>query len=240
MKVVLFDLDGTLLPMDQDKFVGRYFRELTLYMCENNKFDPNEYGKAIWQGVKAMLMNDNSVNNEEAYFNEIAKIYGQDSANEQYAKYTEFYLTKYIKTKEECWYTEKSKSLVNSLKEKGVRIALATNPVFPTVATNMRMGWVNLQPEDFELVTTCNNIGYSKPNREYYLEITKRMGVLPQDCLMVGNDVEDDMVASEVGMDVFLLTDCLINKKGKDISTYPQGSFEELKNYIRDKYLIKL
>lgn len=41
---------------------------------------------------------------------------------------------------------------------------------------------------------------------------------------MVGNDVTEDMVASETGMQVFLLTDCLINKERKDISVYPRGS----------------
>ena len=50
---------------------------------------------------------------------------------------------------------------------------------------------------------------------------------------MVGNDVGDDMVAQELGMKVFLLTDCLINKHNVDISVYPHGSFEELMEYIR-------
>lgn len=45
---------------------------------------------------------------------------------------------------------------------------------------------------------------------------------------MVGNDVSEDMVAKRVGMQVFLLTDCLINKENRDISLYPNGSFEEL------------
>ena len=49
---------------------------------------------------------------------------------------------------------------------------------------------------------------------------------------MVGNDVSDDMVARELGMKVFLLTDCLINKEDADISEYPNGSFEELIDYI--------
>lgn len=36
---------------------------------------------------------------------------------------------------------------------------------------------------------------------------------VPKNVLMVGNDVRDDMSAADVGMKVFLLTDCLINKK---------------------------
>ena len=54
----------------------------------------------------------------------------------------------------------------------------------------------------------------------------------PEECLMVGNDVDDDMVASELGMKVFLLTDCLINKNGLDVNAYPNGSFDQLKDYI--------
>ena len=42
------------------------------------------------------------------------------------------------------------------------------------------------------------------------------------------------MIAQTLGMQVFLLTDCLINKDGKDISQYPYGSFPELMDYIAD------
>ena len=49
---------------------------------------------------------------------------------------------------------------------------------------------------------------------------------------MVGNDVEEDMVAGTVGMKVFLLTDCIINKQGKDIASFPHGGFDELLQYI--------
>ena len=47
-----------------------------------------------------------------------------------------------------------------------------------------------------------------------------------EDCLMVGNDVDEDMCSLEIGMDVFLLNECLINSKKKDISQYkdePEG-----------------
>jgi hypothetical protein len=45
-------------------------------------------------------------------------------------------------------------------------------------------------------------------------------------------DVGEDLIAEAVGMKVFLLTDCIINKDGRDISRYPQGSFPELMDFI--------
>ena len=53
---------------------------------------------------------------------------------------------------------------------------------------------------------------------------------------MVGNNATEDMIASTLGMKVFLLTDCLINKEDKDISNYPSGSYDELIKYIDSLY----
>ena len=49
---------------------------------------------------------------------------------------------------------------------------------------------------------------------------------------MVGNDVQEDMVARELGMEVFLLTPCMINKQGTDISQFPHGDFPELLRFL--------
>jgi hypothetical protein len=50
---------------------------------------------------------------------------------------------------------------------------------------------------------------------------------------MVGNDVDEDMIAEKLGMKVFLVTECIINKSQKDISLYPNGDFSDLMNYVR-------
>ena len=58
------------------------------------------------------------------------------------------------------------------------------------------------------------------------------IGRRPEECLMVGNDVGEDMVVRQLGMQVFLLTDCLINRQGEDLSAYPSGGFPELKDFL--------
>ena len=111
-------------------------------------------------------------------------------------------------------------------------MALATNPIFPAIATQKRIRWAGLKPEDFEIYTTYENSRHCKPNPEYYREILKTLNVKPEECLMVGNDVAEDMVAETVGMKVFLLSHCLINKEHKDISKYPRGDFYKLMEFI--------
>lgn len=83
------------------------------------------------------------------------------------------------------------------------------------------------------MYTTYENSNDCKPNPKYYEEVLSKIGLSAKECLMVGNDVKEDMeAAKKIGMKVFLLTDCLINKERNDISIYPRGSFEQLISYI--------
>lgn len=232
LKAVLFDLDGTLLPMDQDIFVKAYFKGLATKLAPLG-YDSKQLIDAIWAGTAAMIKNNGERTNEEVFWDLFANIYGE-KAREDEPHFEEFYKTEFQKVKEVCGYTSKAAEVIKNLKAKNIRIALATNPIFPKIATESRMRWAGLEPEDFELYTTYENISYSKPNPEYYTEILKRMNLLPQECLMVGNDVGDDMVAETLGMKVFLLTDSLINKAETDISLFPNGDFDKLSEFIED------
>ena len=60
------------------------------------------------------------------------------------------------------------------------------------------------------------------------------LGVDAKECLMVGNDVGEDMIAETLGCRVFLLTNDLINTKNVDISVYPNGNYEDLLAFIKN------
>ena len=226
IKMILFDLDGTLLPMDQEVFVKTYFGLLAKKLAPYG-YEPDKLIQAVWAGTGAMVKNDGKESNEERFWQTFAQVYGVD-AKKDIAVFDDFYRNEFAGVKDVCGYHPKAAETVRALKEKGFRVALATNPIFPQIATAQRIRWTGLTPEDFELFTTYENSHFCKPNLSYYEEVLERLGVTPQECLMVGNDVSEDMIAEKLGMKVFLLTDCLINKEDKDISVYPSGSFEQL------------
>ena len=130
-------------------------------------------------------------------------------------------------------------SRLGLLHEKGIRVILATNPIFPAVATESRIRWAGMEPSDFEFYTTYENINYCKPSLEYYKEILNRLDLRAEECLMVGNDVGDDMVARHLGMQVFLLTEDLINYGNTDISEFPNGDFDALTGFIDEKISVR-
>jgi len=82
------------------------------------------------------------------------------------------------------------------------------------------------------LYTTYENSHYCKPNLRYYEEVCAKLNVSPAECLMVGNDVGEDMIAQQLGMQVFLLSDCLINKANENVSVYPHGDFNALETHL--------
>lgn len=227
VKAVLFDLDGTLLPMDQDEFVKAYFRLLAKKLAPYG-YEPDKLVKAVWHGTGAMIQNDGSCTNEVVFWNDFTNIFGEQARSHE-PVFAEYYEKDFQQVKNSCGYTPKAAEIVRSLKAAGIRVALATNPVFPAIATESRIRWAGLEPEEFELYTTYENIGFCKPNLDYYREILHRMELDAADCLMVGNDVDEDMVAGKLGMEVFLLTDHLINKSGTDINAFPHGSFDDLR-----------
>lgn len=49
---------------------------------------------------------------------------------------------------------------------------------------------------------------------------------------MIGNDVGEDMVAEQLGMKTFLLTDCLINQQGLPVTNWPHGDFDALNLWL--------
>lgn len=227
---LLFDLDGTLLPMDQDTFAKAYIGGLTK-TAEPLGYSPMIFATDVMKGTEAMVKNNGEKTNENAFWNVLKKAFGE-SVMDDYHMFDEFYKTDFQKIKDVCGYEPKAPYLIKKAKEKGFRIALATNPLFPKTATMSRIRWAGLDPDDFEIFTTYENSNYCKPNLDYYRDILNRMNVCPEECLMIGNDVSEDMVASKLGMRVFLLTDCLINKSNKDISIYPHGDFDALFKFI--------
>jgi len=143
-----------------------------------------------------------------------------------------FYENEFQGVQSVCGCHPAAAEIVRDLKARGIRVVLATNPVFPAVATESRIRWAGLEPSDFELYTTYENSRYCKPTLAYYEDILASLGVSGEECVMVGNDVSEDMITERLGMKTFLLTDCLINKNGEDISKWAHGGFEELKEFL--------
>lgn len=228
---VLFDLDGTLLPMDMDEFTTGYFKLLVAKLMPLG-IDGKELIGHIWAGTKRMVQNEGTRPNMDAFWEYIQDTF-KDKTPEIRERCEDFYANEFDGGRQFCGYNDKVPGLVSDIKKAGYRIILATNPIFPDVATVKRTSWAGLSVDDFEGYTTYENSTFCKPNPAYFSEVCRRFGLEPKECLMVGNDAEEDVAAAKCGMQVFLITDCLVNKKNADISNIPHGSFDDLRNFLK-------
>lgn len=230
VNTILFDLDGTLLPMEIEAFTNKYFEEISKKAVEFG-YDAKETINSVWTGTKEMIKNDGSVLNIERFWDSFVDNLGE-KALELKEPFDKFYREEFHNVREATTENPLAKKLIGALKDKGYTLILATNPLFPADATRARMGWIELSEDDFELVTTYDNSSYCKPNPEYYKEILEKIGKDPNECIMIGNDAVEDVAAKQAGLEVYLVTDCLDNPKNVDISDIEKGSFEELFDFL--------
>ena len=230
-QAILFDLDGTLLHMPQDPFLKELFIAESTEVAPRLDVSPETLLSVIKKGVYAMVNNDGSCTNEEACL-KVARP-ALPKSDEEVGKAFDLYYTGNFRALTHLQSPNPfAKKAVLMAREKAGRVILATNPVFPPSAQRARLSWIGLTPEDFDHVTHYENSHYCKPNPAYYSEILDRFHLDPKDCLMVGNDIGEDMIpAKALGMDLFLVTDCLI-AEAHDPAAFQNGSFEELISFF--------
>lgn len=232
MNTVIFDLDGTLLPMDLEVFMEVYFGAMSKKMTSYG-MEPMGFMKSIMLGIEAMVNNDGSMTNEACFWEFFTGIYGEDSRKLE-SVFLDFYGNEFNEARVATITHPLVAKIIQMLQEKGYTIVLATNPLFPPAATYNRIGWAGLKAEDFSWITTYDNSSYCKPRLEYYKEILGVIKKKPEECLMVGNDVGEDMIAAKLGLDTYLLKENLINRKDEDITSFKQGDMSHLYDYIMD------
>ncbi len=208
-KAILFDLDGTLLPMDMEVFTNGYFKEL--YKTVNLPQIPiQSFVDAIWKGTYSMMKNDGSKTNHDAFWDTFSKLIDHD-VDDIDKRCLGFYANEFRLSKH---YTQDNPLAVRAVKtarRKADKVILATNPIFPMVGQETRLGWIDLKKEDFDLVTCYENERFCKPNPKYFEAVLNKMSLRPDECLMIGNDEKEDMLcATMAGIDAYLVEDTMI------------------------------
>ena len=230
MNTVLFDLDGTLLPLNQDDFLDTYYKLLQSRM-QNAGYDAKSVMNGLNAGVRAIYENEGMLTNEEVFFDTFSKYVPEDQLKGVTKEFNRFYAKDFDVLKLNTTPTPYAAKTVSMLKKKGYQLVVATNPLFPALPIHKRIEWAGLSLEDFSFVTTYENSSFCKPNLNYYKKILWTIRKKAEDCLMVGNHAVEDLCVAKLGMDIFMLKPCLINPTGVDLSDYKLGDWEAFYEY---------
>ena len=231
-KIIMSDLDNTLLPIyTQEKFVEIWFRDIAAKFREYG-LDPIRAATGVNQGVRAMLYNEGGRKNIDVFYEEVEKISGYPREIIE-PPTLEYYSTSFENVYEITLPNPYAPQIAALMNKKAKYAVIATMPVFTIEAVRMRMNWVGLRPEMFDLVTTAYTSSYCKPNPCYFQEILDRFGAKPRQALMIGNDVREDMYpCRELGIDAFLVTDHMITHD-LPYGDFRQGGYEDLIRFLK-------
>lgn len=221
----LFDLDGTLLPLDQDSFVREYFRllvpELVGYLPADRVVE------TVMESTRYMIADScGAKTNREAFMEDFCKRVPADP-DELAEAFDRFYRGKFSQLASLVSPVDEIGRIVEILKTKGYGLVCATNPIFPLSAIETRLGWIGLDLSDFLLVTSYEEMHFCKPDLNYYRETLRKIDRRPDECIMVGNDVEEDIVACRLGIETYLLTPYAIDR-GSGLVPDHRGTYADL------------
>ena len=210
IKQILCDLDGTLIHFDHHLFVKNYIGLLSKKL--SNYVDPLEFSNHLLTATGVMIKNtDGTKTNYDIFWS-----YFKEKTNYPFDKLNplidEFYEKDFHQLKTMITLPAMA-PVIDKITSLKIPIALATNPVFPKAAVMTRLSWAGFSDSQFNLITTYETSHYCKPNPAYYQEIVDILGIAPHECLMIGNDVSEDLAAGKIGIKTYLLTDALINAK---------------------------
>jgi len=211
VKGVLFDLDGTLLQVEMREFIPAYIEGLAKHFPDVP--DPLVFARAIKDSIRALLASDAGVfNNEQFFLATLGRQLGLDATvcGERVRRYCANGMAG-LETLVRPLAL--ARDILARCFERGLKVVVATNPVFPRPLVEARLRWAQIADFPFDYVTTFDNSRYCKPHPGYFRE-----------CVMVGNDTEHDLGARSAGIPTFLVDTWLLDRaKGEYVTDFRGG-----------------
>lgn len=231
-KAILFDLDGTLLNINMEVFLQHYFTEMMKEAQRCGYQDVKRLVEQVYRSTDVMIADRCAGNlNEDCFMQDFLAAWGYPEP-EMRNFFNEFYSLAFPRLKPYCRPFPGVPEMMSGIFARGYKVVIATNAVFPLTAIQQRLDWAGIGHFPFDLITSYEFMHFCKPHLEYYQEISDKIGVKPADCLMVGNDVGEDLPAGQIGMKTFLVEDLLIDKGESSLQADWRGSLADLIRFI--------
>ncbi|MFH1585778.1 MAG: HAD family phosphatase [archaeon] len=195
IKAVIFDMDGVLI--DSIKYVLKSFNEvLKKDGVHITKDEMSKFNGRPLEDMLAWLKRDHNITYSPEEFEEKA-------------------LALQLKLmREEFKDNKKLINLIETLKAKDLKLAVATSSLRGRAEKILGL----LEVKDyFDVILTAEDVTNHKPNPEVFLKAAKKLGVNPEECVVIEDAANGIQAAKKGGMKaIALLTEFQTKKELKD------------------------
>ncbi len=235
---LIFDLDDTLLKNPIDRFLAAYLQTLSAYLADYVAAE--RLVPQLIASTQVMIANrDPQHTNQQVFAASFYPALGLTEAG-MAPVLARFYEEEFPKLQVYTASVPAVPPLLADAARRGYGLVVATNPVFPLRAIQHRIGWAGAADVPWLFVTSYETMHFCKPHPEYYHEILGNIGRSAERCLMVGNDMVNDIApAKAAGMRTFWVTEKPRSAvgdggegSGEPVADY-EGSLEDLRRLIQ-------
>ena len=154
-EAILFDLDGTLLDIDMNFFIPKYFEKMIIMAEEFGINEAKKMTEQIFKSTNVMIANANpTLTNEEVFMQDFLDNFNH-LTNDQAIKFFDyFYSHGFPKLSHHSKPFLGIPQMMQKVFDRGHKVVVATNSVFPRAAILERLKWAGVDGFDYQLITT--------------------------------------------------------------------------------------
>lgn len=232
LDALFFDLDGTLLGLDVQRFLPAYFASLVEEI--GSAFPEFPFRERLLRGAETMIGGRRAGETVAAAFD---RVFFDGTAPDVSRRLRDAFAAYYTKGFDKLrTHTERFPEASEAVREGRRRaraVVLATNPLFPREATLARLAWAGVDPGLFDGITTYEDARTLKPDPAYYTELLEAYGAKASDAWMIGNDLLEDGIAKEAGMSFYFVDGPFALKRPGAPPPDRRGSLADTLAFIR-------
>lgn len=202
IQAILFNPEGKLVNVDTTDFMRNYLGILAPRFA--HLLSPDKFAKQLVKSLETSQNNNNpEQTNKQTLGDDFSKAIGQ-SLNVMCPIFEKFYESDFSTLRCLVQPTPQGVKVVEYAIQQGFLTAVATNPILPLSAMQEYVLWAGFKPEQFNVIPALEDFHYFKPQPGFFQEIAQKLGVEPDNCLMVSGQTQD-LICQDIGMKVFMI-----------------------------------
>lgn len=231
IRVILFDLDGTLLQSDMNVFMPHYLQALTARLA--HLIPPSQLSAQLMRSTRLMMANTDPTRTNQQVFDADFYLKIGHSREEMLPLLEDFYTHDFARLRDLTQPKPEARAVVQAALTRGYDVAIATQPVFPLTAVRQRLEWAGVADFPYRLVTSYENMHACKPQPAFFQEVLAVLGRSPGECLFAGDSTSDDIApAAQLGLHTFWVTDAAPDPTDSTVHARWRGSLGDLHRLI--------